>query len=185
MSKIAKKPIEIIEGVQLTLENKKIMVNGPKGSLAFEIPAGISVNITDGKVLVSQEKEDDKIKALSGLVRANIANMVKGVTQGFERKLELIGVGYRAQASGNVLTLSVGFSHPVIITADQSTSFEVTENVIRVFGADKILVGDIASKVRKVRPPEPYKGKGIKYQGEYIRKKVGKAAKAVGTAGAK
>lgn len=185
MSKIAKIPVEITEGVQVILENKEIKVNGPKGSLRFEIPVGILVKITDGKVLVSQEKEEDKSKALSGLVRANIANMVKGVTQGFERKLELSGVGYRAQALGNILTLSVGFSHPVKITADPSVSFEVIENIIKVSGADKTLVGDIAARIRAVRPPEPYKGKGIKYQGEYIRRKVGKAAKAVGAAGAK
>lgn len=185
MSKIAKLPVEITEGVQVNLENKEIGVNGPKGNLRFEIPAGILVKITDGKVLVSQEKEEDKSKALSGLVRANIANMVKGVTAGFERKLELSGVGYRAQASGNILTLSVGFSHPVKITADPSVSFEVIENIIKVSGSNKTLVGDIAARVRAVRPPEPYKGKGIKYQGEYIRRKVGKAAKAVGAAGAK
>ncbi len=111
--------------------------------------------------------------------------MVKGVTKGFEKKLELSGVGYRAQASGNSLTLSVGFSHPVKIDADPTVTFGVDENIITVSGSDKALIGDIASKIRAVRPPEPYKGKGIKYQGEYIRRKVGKAAKAVGAAGAK
>ena len=185
MSKIAKIPVEITEGVQVILEDKEIKVNGPKGNLRFEIPVGILVKITDGKVLVSQEKEEDKSKALSGLVRANIANMVKGVTKGFEKKLELSGVGYRAQASGNSLTLSVGFSHPVKIDADPTVAFSVEENIITVSGADKALIGDIASKIRAVRPPEPYKGKGIKYQGEYIRRKVGKAAKAVGAVGAK
>ena len=185
MSKIAKIPVEITEGVQVILENKEIKVNGPKGNLRFEIPVGILVKITDGKVLVSQEKEEDKSKALSGLVRANIANMVKGVTKGFEKKLELSGVGYRAQASGNSLTLSVGFSHPVKIDADPTVAFSVEENIITVSGADKALIGDIASKIRAVRPPEPYKGKGIKYKGEYIRRKVGKAAKAVGAVGAK
>lgn len=185
MSKIAKIPVEITEGVQVILEDKEIKVNGPKGNLRFEIPVGILVKITDGKVLVFQEKEEDKSKALSGLVRANIANMVKGVTKGFEKKLELSGVGYRAQASGNSLTLSVGFSHPVKIDADQTVFFSVEENIITVSGADKALIGNIASKIRAVRPPEPYKGKGIKYQGEYIRRKVGKAAKAVGAVGAK
>lgn len=185
MSKIAKLPVEITEGVQVNLDNKEIKISGPKGNLNFKIPNGISVKINEGKVFVSQEKEEDKLRALSGLVRASIANMVKGVTQGFERKLELSGVGYRAQASGNMLTLSVGYSHPVKITADPSVSFEVIENIIKVSGSNKTLVGDIAAKVRAVRPPEPYKGKGIKYQGEYIRRKVGKAAKAVGAPGAK
>ena len=185
MSKIAKKPVQIVEGAQVLLENNEIKVSGSKGNLVFRIPTGVAVKIEDGKILVSQNQENDKVKALSGLVRANIANMVKGVTENFSKKLELTGVGYRAQATGNTLTLSVGFSHPVVIAADPSINFAVEENVITVSGADKTLVGNIASKVRAVRPPEPYKGKGIKYQGEWIRRKVGKAAKAVGTSGAK
>ena len=180
MSKIAKIPVEIKEGVQVSLENDEVKVMGAKGNLVFKIPTGVTVKIEEGKVLVSQTKADDIAKALSGLVRANIANMVKGVSEGFNKKLELTGVGYRAQASGNVLTLAVGFSHPVIIKGDSTISFMVEENIITVSGVDKTLVGDIAAKVRAVRPPEPYKGKGIKYQGEYIRRKVGKAAKAVG-----
>ncbi len=185
MSKIAKKPIQILEGVKITLENNKIKVEGSKGNLVFSIPGGIAVKIEDGKVLVSQTEETDKVKALSGLVRANIANMVKGVTDGFSKKLELTGVGYRAQAAGNKITLSVGFSHPVVITADPTIGFAVDENLITVTGMDKILVGDMAAKIRAVRPPEPYKGKGIKYQNEWIRRKVGKAAKAVGATGTK
>lgn len=185
MSKIAKKPVQIVEGAQVLIENNEIKVSGVKGNLTFKIPMGIAVKIEEGNVLVSQTAEDDKVKALSGLVRANIANMVKGVTQGFSKKLELTGVGYRAQAAGNSLTLSVGYSHQVIIKGDSTINFAVEENVITVTGPDKALVGDIASKVRAVRPPEPYKGKGIKYQGEHIRRKVGKAAKAVGAAGAK
>ncbi len=185
MSKIAKKPVQITEGVQVALENNEVKVSGAKGNLVFAIPAGIGVKIEEGKVIVSTSLETDSVKALSGLVRANIANMVKGVADGFSKKLELTGVGYRAQATGNSITLSVGYSHPVIIKADPSISFSVEENVITVNGADKTLVGDTASKIRAVRPPEPYKGKGIKYQGEWIRRKVGKAAKAVGAAGAK
>ncbi len=192
MSKIAKKPIEITEGAKVSLEGGRrpneasgpegeVKVNGAKGSLAFRIPKGVDVKIEEGKVIVSKSEESDSAKALSGLTRANIANMVKGVTTGFEKKLELSGVGYRAAASGNTLTLSVGFSHPVKIEADPGITFTVSENIITVSGADKILVGDTASKVRSVRVPEPYKGKGIKYQGEYIRRKVGKALKAVGT----
>lgn len=185
MSKIAKKPVQIVEGVQVALENKEIKITGSKGNLVFKIPSGVSVKVEEGKVIVSQTEESDKAKALSGLVRANIANMVKGVTDGFSKKLELTGVGYRAQVVGNSLTLSVGYSHPVIIKADPSVSFLVEENVITVTGADKVLVGDTASRIRGVRPPEPYKGKGIKYQGEWIRRKVGKAAKAIGAPGAK
>lgn len=180
MSKIAKKPVEIVEGAQVTLENGEVKVIGGKGNLSFRIPNGVSVAIEEGKILVKQTENNDNAKALSGLVRANIANMVKGVTKGFERKLELSGVGYRAQASGNSLSLSVGFSHPVKINADSTITFSVEENMITVSGVDKALVGDIASRIRAVRPPEPYKGKGIKYQGERIRRKVGKAAKAVG-----
>lgn len=182
MSKIAKKPVEIIEGVQVTYDANEVKVTGGKGTLSFKIPSGVNVKIEEDKVLVSQKEENDKVKALSGLVRAIIANMVKGVSEGFSKKLELTGVGYRAQASGNSLTLAVGYSHPVIIKADPTITFSVEENIITVSGPDKSLVGDIASKVRAVRPPEPYKGKGIKYQGEWIRRKVGKAAKAVGAA---
>lgn len=185
MSKIAKIPVIISEGVQVLLENGEVKVTGGKGSLSFKIPNGVSVKIEEDKVLISQTDTGEKAKALSGLVRANISNMVKGTTEGFTKKLELSGVGYRAQGSGNVITLSVGYSHPVKITADPTISFTVEENVITVAGMNKELVGDIASKIRAVRPPEPYKGKGIKYQGEYIRRKVGKAAKAVGAAGAK
>lgn len=185
MSKIAKIPVQIKEGVTVTLENNEVKVSGAKGNLVFPLPNGVSVKIEEGNVLVKQTEDNDKAKALSGLVRAYVANMVKGVSDGFTKKLELTGVGYRAQASGNTLTLSVGYSHPVIIKADPTISFSVEENVVVVSGADKAMVGDVAAEVRRVRPPEPYKGKGIKYQGERIRRKVGKAAKAVGAAGAK
>ena len=185
MSKIAKKPVEIKEGVQISLENNTVKVSGTKGDLSFVVPDGVRVEQKEGKIYVSLVSPEDKKNALSGLVRASIANMVTGVSEGFSKKLELTGVGYRAQASGNSITLSVGYSHPVNITADPSISFLVEENVITVSGSDKTLVGDMAAKIRSVRPPEPYKGKGIKYQGEYIRRKVGKAAKAIGAAGAK
>ncbi|MBI2621895.1 MAG: 50S ribosomal protein L6 [Candidatus Levybacteria bacterium] len=185
MSKIAKKPVQIVEGVQVILENDQIKIAGSKGNLIFNIPQGIGVKIENDKVIISQKEETERAKALSGLVRANIANMIKGVVDGFSKKLELTGVGYRAQAAGNSLTLSVGYSHPVIIKADPTISFSVEDNIITVEGPDKTLVGDTAAKVRSVRPPEPYKGKGIKYQGEYIRRKVGKAAKAIGAIGTK
>lgn len=186
MSKIAKKPVEIKTGVNVTIDNSQVKVSGPKGNLAFNVPLGIKVEVKDGNIIVSQLKEnDDKTKPLFGLTRAILANLVKGVTEGFEKKLELSGVGYRAQSSGDALTLSLGFSHPVVIKGEQGITFNVEENVITVLGIDKILVGNTAAKIRQLRLPEPYKGKGIKYIGERIRRKAGKAAKAVAGAGAK
>lgn len=182
MSKIGKIPVSVKEGTSVSIVGSNIKVNGPKGELIFEIPRGIKVALSDGKVMVSQEKKNDKdTNSLYGLTRAHIANMIKGVSEGFERKLELSGVGFRAEASGNSLTLYVGFSHPVKIK-EEGVNFSVSENVITVSGVDKIIVGNVASKIRDIKPPEPYKGKGIKYQGERIRRKVGKAAKAIGTA---
>jgi len=185
MSKIARMPVIIKEGVNVSLDGNAVKVSGVKGELSFVVPAGIKTQIEDGKVVVSQVKKNDReTKALFGLTRASIANMVNGVSVGFEKKLELSGVGYRAQADGSVLTLNVGYSHPVIVKYD-NISFSVSENVITVSGINKTLVGDVAAKIRSIRPPEPYKGKGIKYQNEKIRRKAGKAAKALGAAGAK
>ncbi|PIR80030.1 MAG: 50S ribosomal protein L6 [Candidatus Levybacteria bacterium CG10_big_fil_rev_8_21_14_0_10_35_13] len=184
MSKIAKKPIEIKTGVNIAIDNNHVSVSGPKGNLNFDIPSGIKAEVKEGNIIISQSKEnDEKTKALFGLTRAILANLVKGVTDGFEKKLELSGVGYRAQSSGDSLTLSLGFSHPVIVKGEQGITFNVEENIITVLGTDKVLVGNTAAKIRQQRPPEPYKGKGIKYVGERIRRKAGKAAKAV--AGAK
>ncbi len=184
MSKIAKKPITLKENVNFTLEGHRVLISGSKGNLFFDLPNGIKAEVKEGQIVVTQVKlNDEKTKPLFGLARAMISNLVKGVTDGFEKKLELSGVGYRAQASGSTLTLSVGYSHPVIIKAEDGINFSVEENVITVTGIDKAKVGDIAAKVRSVRPPEPYKGKGIKYQGERIKRKAGKAAKAVGGAG--
>jgi large subunit ribosomal protein L6 len=181
MSKIGKKPVEIKEGVNVVYENRTIKISGSKGELEFHVPDGIDLKIENGRIDVSEKIHGDrKINALFGLTRAIIANMVTGVTKGFERKLELSGVGYRAQASGNSLSLSLGFSHPVNIKVDQGVTFSVAENIITVAGMDKDLVGNTAAKIRAIRPPEPYKGKGIKYQGERIRRKAGKAAKAIG-----
>lgn len=186
MSKIAKKPIELKTGVTFLMQGDRATVTGPKGSLYFDIPQGIKAEVKENKIVVSQVKENDKLtNALFGLTRSILSNLVKGVSEGFEKKLELTGVGYRAQGSGNNLTLNLGFSHPVIIKADQGIQFSVEENVITIAGIDKTIVGDIAAKVRAIRPPEPYKGKGIKYVGERIRRKAGKAAKAVGGAGGK
>lgn len=184
MSKIAKKPIALKENVNFTLDKNRVLISGPKGNLFFDLPNGIKAEVKEGQIIVTQVKlNDEKTKPLFGLTRAMISNLVKGVTDGFEKKLELSGVGYRAQALGSTLTLSVGYSHPVIIKAEDGINFTVEENVITITGIDKAKVGDIAAEVRSVRPPEPYKGKGIKYQGERIKRKAGKAAKAVGGAG--
>ena len=181
MSKLAKKPVSIPEGVGIAFENDSIKVSGPKGNLSFRIPKGVDVKILDGRVTISlKDKNKKDLKPALGLTRAKIANMAIGVLMGFEKKLELSGVGYRAQAAGRDLTLSVGFSHPIKITAPEGLSFAVAENIITVSGIDKDMVGNTAAKIRAIRPPEPYKGKGIKYDQERIRRKVGKAAKALG-----
>lgn len=186
MSKIAKKPIIIKEGVTLNNQNGSVTVTGPKGSLVFNVPSGVETEINEGKVFVKAKSNNPQLKPMLGLTRAILANYVKGVSEGFERKLELTGVGYRAQSSGDTLTLSVGFSHPVIVKGNAGIAFSVEENVITISGIDKTLVGNTASKIRSIRPPEPYKGKGIKYVGERIRRKAGKAAKALtGAVGAK
>lgn len=181
MSKIGKLPISLPSGVTVTIANGKATVNGAKGTLSFALPNGITATVADGKLLIGQEEATKEMtRNLFGLTRAMLANMVLGVSTGIEKKLELAGVGYRAQAAGTELTLHVGFSHPVKIKAPEGIMFAVADNVITVSGTDKAMVGLTASRVREVRPPEPYKGKGIKYVGEYIRKKAGKAAKAVG-----
>lgn len=182
MSKIGKLPIIVKDGVTVTVNGQEVTVVGSKGTMTHVVPSGIVVIVEDGKILVKQDEKVNKeeTKALWGLTRALLANITKGVSVGVEKKLELTGVGYRAQASGSELTLSVGYSHPVKIKAPQDITFNVADNVVTVSGIDKAMVGLIASRIRAVRPPEPYKGKGIKYQGEYIRKKAGKAAKAVG-----
>lgn len=180
MSKIGKTPIEIQDGATVTIENGTVKVVGPKGELTFRLPSQIEVKIEDGKVVCSLAKDEGNARALFGLTRATIANMVTGVTKGFEKKLELIGVGYRAQVAGVDLNLSLGFSHPVKVKPEPGISFTVAESIITVLGKDKELVGNTAAKIRSFRPPEPYKGKGIRYVGEKIRRKAGKAAKAVG-----
>lgn len=193
MSKLAKKPITIKEGINVILENDIIKVSGPKGNLSFRIPHGVDVKLADGRLAVSlkdstslrfglqkSSRSNQELGASLGLTRAIISNMVTGVLTGFEKKLELSGVGYRAQVQGPDLTVSVGFSHPVKIKAKNGLSFSVSENIITVKGVDKDMVGNMAARIRSIRPPEPYKGKGIKYDQERIRRKVGKAAKALG-----
>lgn len=182
MSKIGKLPIIMKEGISIAVSGQVVSVSGPKGNFTYTVPVGIVAKMEDGKLVVSQGTTNEETKALFGLTRANLANMVKGASTGFERKLELAGVGYRAQMQGVDLNLSLGFSHPVKIKALPGITFTVAENTITVSGPDKALVGNVAAQIRAIKPPEPYKGKGIKFEGEYIRKKAGKAAKAVGGA---
>ncbi len=178
MSRIGKKPIEIPKEVKVKIEGQKVKIEGPKGQLEREFRPEIKIEIKENKIFVSPKIETKKTKAFWGLTRALLANMVKGVTEGFEKKLQIEGLGYRAQMEGENLVLNVGFSHPVKISPPKGIKFSVQKNIISVSGIDKELVGQTAAKIRKVRPPEPYKGKGIRYLGEEIKRKVGKKATA-------
>lgn len=176
MSRIGKKPIEIPSGVEVKIEGRKIFVKGSKGELSIDIAPEVLVKNEDNKVVVSIERETKKAKSLWGLTRTLISNMVEGVSKGHEKKLEIQGVGYRASLEGQDLVLLVGFSHPVRVKKPEGIDFNVEKNIITISGADKELVGQIAAKIRKVRKPEPYKGKGIRYVGEFVKRKVGKRA---------
>jgi large subunit ribosomal protein L6 len=177
MSRIGKKPIEVPAGVTVSIDPGRVMVNGPLGTLQQQVPQRMKIEQENGSITVTRPTERGDDRALHGLTRSLIANMVEGVTKGFEKRLELQGVGYRAALQGADLRLDVGFSHPVVMKAPRGISFEVpTPTEIVVKGVDKQQVGQIAAEVRKVRPPEPYKGKGIRYRGEYVRRKVGKRA---------
>ena len=175
MSRVAKKPIDLAKGVELKIEDRSISVKGPKGTLSIAKPAAIDVKIEDGQALLSTE--DAALIPLTGTLRAIIANMVKGVSEGFERKLELVGVGYRAAMQGKDLNLSLGFSHPVLFNTPEGITIATpTQTEILVSGNDKQQVGEVAAKIRGFRPPEPYKGKGVKYAGEVISRKEAKKA---------
>jgi len=177
MSRIGKQPIELPAGVNVAISPGRVQVNGPLGELSQNVPQRMQIEQDDGTIVVKRPTERGDDRALDGLTRSLVANMVEGVTKGFEKRLELRGVGYRASLRGTDLELNVGFSHPVVIRPPQGISFEVPEATsVLVKGIDKQQVGEIAAQVRKVRPPEPYKGKGIRYEGEYVRRKVGKRA---------
>src|SRR5881275_653054 len=177
MSRIGRQPIELPSGVSVSISPGRVMVNGPLGELSQEVPQRMKVEQQDGSVVVSRPTDRGDDRALHGLTRSLIANMVQGVTGGFEKRLEIQGVGYRASLRGTDLELNVGFSHPVVLKAPAGITFEVpTPTEVIVKGIDKQQVGQTAAEVRKVRPPEPYKGKGIRYEGEYVRRKVGKRA---------
>jgi large subunit ribosomal protein L6 len=177
MSRIGKKPIEVPAGVLVSVDTGRVTVSGPKGELRQAVPQRMRIEQENGTLTVTRPTERGEDRALHGLTRTLIANMVEGVTNGFEKRLEIQGVGYRATLSGSNLELQVGFSHSVRITPREGISFEVpvpTQVIVR--GIDKQVVGQTAAEIRQVRPPEPYKGKGIRYEGERVRRKVGKRA---------
>jgi large subunit ribosomal protein L6 len=177
MSRIGRKPIEIPEGVTVDVKPGAVMVKGPKGELSQTVSPQMTVAEGDGALTVTRPTDRGEDRALHGLTRSLIANMVEGVTAGYEKRLEIQGVGYRARLQGKALELSVGYSHPVSISAPDGIEFEVpqpTQVIVR--GIDKQLVGETAARIRRVRPPEPYKGKGVRYAGEHVRRKVGKRA---------
>jgi large subunit ribosomal protein L6 len=178
MSRIGKLPVRIPDGVDVTLDGLTVTVKGPRGELTREMPEGVSLALDeDGSVVVTRDGDSRDQRSRHGLVRSLIANMVHGVTDGYTTALELVGVGYRAAPKGSDIELQVGYSHPVLVEAPDGISFEVPQPTrIVVNGIDKVLVGQVAANIRKVRPPEPYKGKGIKYEGEHVRRKAGKAA---------
>lgn len=184
MSRIGSLPILIPQNVEIAKSRHSVSVAGPKGSLTLDVNPAITVEIAGDKVTVKRKNDEREVKALHGLVRSLISNMVLGVTEGFNKNLELVGVGFRAEVSDNKLILNVGFSHPVEMKAPEEITFEVSDNTkIKVAGINKQLVGQVAANIKKVRIPDVYKGKGIRYEGEYIRKKAGKSAK-IGALGA-
>jgi large subunit ribosomal protein L6 len=177
MSRIGKKPIQIPDGVTVSIGPGRVTVNGPRGELSQAVSPAMRIEQSDGTLTVERPTDRGEHRALHGLTRTLIANMVEGVTSGFEKRLEIQGVGYRARLKGKDLEMALGFSHPVSLPAPEGIEFEVpqpTEVIVR--GIDKQLVGEVAAQVRKQRPPEPYKGKGVRYAGEHVRRKVGKRA---------
>lgn len=178
MSRVGKKPIQIPEGVNVRLDARVLMVSGPKGELSHKIPRLLEVSLEDSHIIIKRKNDSKTAKSLHGLYARLIRNSVKGVLEGWTKALELVGTGYRARLEGDSLVLSVGFSHPLRIKPPSGISFSVEEGKITVSGVSKYLVGQAAANIRRVRPPEHYKGKGIRYEGEEIRLKPGKAAKA-------
>jgi large subunit ribosomal protein L6 len=179
MSRVGKNPISIPQGVEVRIERNRVAVKGPKGELSRELDPEMKIEQTDGQVVVTRPSEQPRHRAMHGLTRTLIANMVTGVSTGFTKTLELQGVGYRAQMQGRDLVLAVGYSHPVQVPPPEGIDFAVEgTSKITVSGINREHVGQAAADVRKIRPPEPYKGKGIRYTGEYVRRKAGKAGKA-------
>ncbi len=178
MSRIGKQPIPVPEKVNVTLNGLSLTVKGPKGELSRTLPDGVSISQVDNTIVISPSTDKRKSRERHGLCRSLVANMVQGVSQGYSRKLEIVGVGSRAQVKGKTLVVSAGYSHPVEVVPPAGITFAVENNTnVTVSGADKELVGNEAAKIRAIRPPEPYKGKGIKYEGERILRKAGKSGK--------
>ena len=175
MSRIGKKPISLPDAVKVQIEQADIAVTGPKGTLRHSVPEGITVEQTDTELVVNRASDNRTHRALHGLTRSLIANMVEGVSAGFKKQLEIVGVGYKAEKTGNVLNLSLGLSHPVEFPEPDGISIDVDKQIITVEGIDKCLVGQTAAQIRKFRKPDVYKGKGVRYVGETVRRKVGKA----------
>ena len=179
MSRIGRKPVEIPEGVKVLIEGRDVIVEGPKGKLSRKIRPEIKISLKDGKALVEKIKDTKAAKAFHGLERQLLANMIEGVSKGYEKDLELVGLGYRVKKEGDrKLIFSLGFSHPVEFKVPEGITVEVSDNTkVNIKGIDKALVGEIAAQIRALRPPEPYKGKGIRYRDEVVRRKPGKAGK--------
>lgn len=179
MSRIGRLPVEVPSGVDVKITGSQVKIKGPKGEMEFTFSPNIELSLKDSEIIVTRPSDTKEMRSLHGTTRALIQNMVTGVTVGFQKELQLVGVGYRAAMQGNNLVLNVGYSHQVEIEPPQGVSFEVGDRAQQVFisGIDKQKVGQIAAVIRKVRPPEPYKGKGIRYKDEYIRRKAGKAGK--------
>ena len=177
MSRIGKQPIKIPQGVKVAVDGNTVRAEGPKGKLTQPVPAGLTPKMQDGALVIERGSDERQVRALHGLARALVANMVTGVKDGFERKLDIIGIGYRAQMQGKSIQLALGYSHPIIFPLPDGITAEIDKQVaITLRGADKALLGQTAAKLRALRKPDPYKGKGIRYSGEFVRKKVGKKA---------
>ena len=178
MSRIGKLPVPVPAGVDVTISGALVTIKGPKGTLEHTVPTPITVAQDDGSLVVSRPDDERESRALHGLTRTLLANIVTGVTQGYEKKLEIVGTGYRVAAKGQSLEFALGFSHPVTVTAPEGITFAVeSPTKFSVAGIDKQQVGEVAANIRKIRKPEPYKGKGVRYAGEVVRRKVGKAGK--------
>jgi large subunit ribosomal protein L6 len=178
MSRIGKRPVEVPSGVTVTIDGQTVAVKGPKGQLSRILPTGVAVVQEENTLVVNRCDESRMARERHGLARTLVANMVEGVSKGFEKRLEIQGVGYRAAVQGQKLTMSLGYSHPVEFNPPQGIEFKVENNTnVTVSGIDKEIVGNIAAKIRAARPPEPYKGKGVRYAGEMVRRKAGKAGK--------
>jgi len=175
MSRIGRMPVPMPKEVKVAFDPSKVEVTGPKGLLAYSLPQGISITVDGGKILVHRADDQRTSRALQGLTRSLVANMVTGVTQGFEKKLEIVGVGFRADLQGSTLKLALGYSHPILYPLPKGIKVEIEkQTLLTVKGIDRQQVGVVAAQLRSIKPPEPYKGKGIRYVGERIRKKVGK-----------